>query len=58
MCVWVLALSLRGGRVHTGLFVLCYEPNTLAAALLCLIRGPHSISAKLVQEGRSVLIFP
>lgn len=55
MCVSAGALSLHGGRVHTSLFVLWYEPNTLAVALPFLIRSPHSISA--MQEGRSVLIL-
>lgn len=57
VCEHVVALSLRGGRVHTSLFVLCYDPNTLAAALPSLIGGPHSISAMPARDGRSVLIF-
>lgn len=56
--VCVVALSLRGGRVHTSRFVLCYDLNTLTVALPSLIGGPHSISAMLQSEGRSVLIFP
>lgn len=57
MYACVVALSLRGGRVHTSRFVLCYDPNTLNVALPSLIRGPRSISAMQAQEGRSVLIF-
>jgi len=58
MCVGVVLLSLRGGRVHISLFVLTAIQTHSAAALPSLIRGPHSISAMPEQEGRSVLILP
>lgn len=57
VCLRVVALSLRGGRVHIGLFVLAAIQTHSSAALPSLIRGPHSISAMSVLEGRSALIF-
>lgn len=52
MCVYVacvVALSLRGGRVHVSLFVLALiQTRPVAASLISI---PRSISAMPVQEG-------
>lgn len=55
-CVCCCSVLAWGQGSHKSLCT-CYDPNRLAAALLSLIGGPHSISAMPAQEGRSVLIF-